>query len=65
MEPSSWRGWDGKDYTKSFVSPYSMVSGPLLFAMDVFLCVYAFRRSPGARAIFSDRLVVVITGRGH
>eukprot|EP00980_Cylindrotheca_fusiformis_P000471 scaffold119_cov131-Cylindrotheca_fusiformis.AAC.1 len=24
MNPSSWRGWDGKDFTTSFVSPYDL-----------------------------------------
>ena len=27
MDPASWRAWDGKAYTKSFVSPYGMVPG--------------------------------------
>ena len=27
MDPSSWRAWDGKDYTKSLVSPYTMTPG--------------------------------------
>jgi hypothetical protein len=24
MDPSSWRGWDGEDFTTSFVSPYDL-----------------------------------------
>ncbi len=27
MDPSSWRAWDGKAYTKSFVSPYDLKPG--------------------------------------
>lgn len=27
MDPSSWRAWDGKDYTKTMVSPYTMTPG--------------------------------------
>jgi len=27
MDPSSWRGWDGKAYTKSFVSAYGPGGG--------------------------------------
>jgi len=27
MDPSSWRAWDGKDYTVSFVSPYAIEPG--------------------------------------
>ena len=27
MDPRSWRAWDGKAYTKSMVSPYTMEAG--------------------------------------
>ena len=27
LDPSSWRAWDGKSYSKTFASPYGMPAG--------------------------------------